>query len=624
MSSFLGTTVFEGDVKIKPNVQPNTFGHGDLEVCRDVIIRGDLTVQGEQSDHQVTTFIVEDNIIAVGQPPTGAGKDGGMMISRHIDDITAGKVAESGTAQSGTLNTITLTAGANGTDDHYNNWYIQVVAGPGTGEKKVITDYTGATTLATVDSDWSVTPTAASDYELYNKARIGMIWDETNDEAAFIGTTDDHNALNPIINTYCDLHVRRIIQEHAQECVYYVGMHGDDADAGFHINEAKLTFGAAITAAAAETPDTNNQIVIVCFDACEYNEDLSIPEWIHVAAPNAKLTGTITLANNSSAKFREQTISSGTAVTKSATNGFASVEIDIMTLTSMADGVSNTGMGSTLKFANKKLEVEDGTAISSTNGSISAVLCDIEITGTGTAVNIATGATINLRASQITGSGTALAVSGTLNGHINKISATTAYNITAAGTNNLFIGEISGTETTAGTSNRLAAGVLTSKGDLLTRTATEYIRHGVGTDTYLLQSDSSTGTGLTWFDPAALMIPTQATYTLVKDRVKITNPNYQTIAYFPWLDSRYSSYTNGIIILRVAIFARDLEIRFRDVTNGVTLHASDPVVISASGSVSITLNANPASDASVELQARKSAPGGMNPEVRGCVLEYDN
>jgi len=203
-------TIYQGDVLIKGNSDPATFGNGSLTV------EGDLTVLGAQSNHQVETFIVKDNIIAIGEPPVVAGKDGGSIISRHIDDITNGPVIESGTAQAGSAATITLDPGANGASGFYNKWYIKITAGPGVGEKKLITGYVGASRIATVGSAWSVTPTAASSYELFNKARIGMIFDETNDEVAMIATVDDHTASNPTVSDYCDMHVGRIIQEIAQ------------------------------------------------------------------------------------------------------------------------------------------------------------------------------------------------------------------------------------------------------------------------------------------------------------------------------------------------------------------------------------------------------------------------
>jgi hypothetical protein len=532
MSSYLGTTVFEGDVKIKPNVQPAIFGAGDLEVCRDVLIRGNLTVEGEQSDHQVTRMIIEDNLTGLNQPPTSAGRDTGIIMSRHIDDIVGGPVAESDTAQGGASTSITLAADSNATDDYYNDWYIKITAGPGSGEVKEITDYNGTTKVATVDSAWATSPTSSSDYELYNKLRIVAMWDESEDEFAIVGTTDDHTTNVVNVSEYCDLHVRRIIQELSQECVYYVGKHGDDADTGYHISEAKLTFGAALTAAASESPDSANQIAIICFDSCEYTENLSIPSWVHVLALNAKLSGAITLANNSSAAFREQEISSGTAVTKSSANGFAEAKINVMTLTDSANGVSNSGLNSSLKFTNKKLEVDDGVAISNSatgTGTLTAVLCNVDIIGTGTAVQVGENATSNVRASKIAGTGTALSVGGTLNSHIEAISATTAYNIASTGTNNIFVGDISGTETVAagGTSNRIHADVLNTKGDLLTRTDTEYIRHPVGTDTYILISDSAETTGLKWVDP----LTTNTAISVQEEGTNVANTPHHTLNF---------------------------------------------------------------------------------------------
>jgi hypothetical protein len=74
--------------------------------------------------------------------------------------------AHSGTAQAGGANSITLAAGASGTDDLYNGMPIDLTGGPGSGEVNVITDYNGTSKVATVQRTWTVTPTAATTYSI--------------------------------------------------------------------------------------------------------------------------------------------------------------------------------------------------------------------------------------------------------------------------------------------------------------------------------------------------------------------------------------------------------------------------------------------------------------------------
>ena len=611
-------TVFKGNVHIQPNVDSAAFGDGSLTV------EGDLLVKGVRSEHQVDIMVIEDNLTALNEPPQTPGRDGGIIISRHIDDFTTGPVAESGTAQGGSFTNITLDASANAADNYYNNWYIKITAGPAVGEIKEITDYIGATKIATVDTSWTVVPTAASTYELYNKLRVVAMFDESEKEFAIVATTDDHTVDVVDIKGYCNLHVGKIIQGVAEECIYYVGMHGNDSDSGFHIMEAKLTFTAALAAAAAESPDAVNQIAIVCVDGCDYEENISIPSWVHVFAPNAKLSGTIIVANNSSVKFREQEISAGTAMTKSDADGFAEATIEIMTLTSTANGIDNSGSNSKLKFTNKKLEVEDGIAITNSatgTGSVTAILCDIEITGTGTAIQVAASATVNARVAQITESGTGMAldVGGILNAHIGRIDTTTAYSIAATGINNMFIGEINGTETVAGggTSNRIYSGALTSKGDLLTRTTAEYIRQPVGTDSYILQADSTLTTGLKWVDPMTVIAASsKASHSLVSSEISVNTTTLTQIAYFDWDNAEYGSSTSGKIFFNLVKSNRDLEIQVYNETTAASLGS---VVFTTSGfkNLSFTL---PVADAVLSIRVSKQMGGGTNPEIYGLQL----
>jgi phosphoribosylcarboxyaminoimidazole (NCAIR) mutase len=109
-----------------------------------------------------------------------------------------------------------------------------------------------------------------------------------------------------------------------------------------------------------------------------------------------------------------------------------------------------------------------------------------------------------------------------------------------------------------------------------------------------------------------------ASYQLVGPQASASSTNFTAIGYFPWLDSRYSSYTSGIVVLRATIGDRNLNIRLRDVTNAATLGSA---TVSSTGSTSFSVT-NPASDAQVELQISKSANGGTNPLIFGVVLEF--
>ena len=81
--------------------------------------------------------------------------------------LTASQAVVTGTAQAGsTSTTIVLASGASAVDDFYNNMYVTITGGTGSGQVRRITDYVGSTKVVTVDSAWTTTPDATSTYSL--------------------------------------------------------------------------------------------------------------------------------------------------------------------------------------------------------------------------------------------------------------------------------------------------------------------------------------------------------------------------------------------------------------------------------------------------------------------------
>jgi hypothetical protein len=62
------------------------------------------------------------------------------------------------TAAGGAAGSITLDASASATDDFYNNTLVQIVGGTGAGQSRIISDYVGATKVASVASNWVTNP----------------------------------------------------------------------------------------------------------------------------------------------------------------------------------------------------------------------------------------------------------------------------------------------------------------------------------------------------------------------------------------------------------------------------------------------------------------------------------
>ena len=75
--------------------------------------------------------------------------------------------AVAGTAQNGgSANTIKLASGASASAGFYVGQQITLTAGPGAGDVKSIVAYDGATKIATVDTNFSATPTSTTTYSI--------------------------------------------------------------------------------------------------------------------------------------------------------------------------------------------------------------------------------------------------------------------------------------------------------------------------------------------------------------------------------------------------------------------------------------------------------------------------
>jgi hypothetical protein len=91
--------------------------------------------------------------------------------------LTASEADVSDTAQAGsTSTTIALAAGSSATDDVYNGRYITITGGTGSGQLRVISDYVGATKVATVSAAWTTTPDATSTYtiSIFSSSSVGQ------------------------------------------------------------------------------------------------------------------------------------------------------------------------------------------------------------------------------------------------------------------------------------------------------------------------------------------------------------------------------------------------------------------------------------------------------------------
>lgn len=235
-----------------------------------------------------------------------------------------------------------------------------------------------------------------------------------------------------------------------QNNVYYVSKVGNDNNAGRTPHNAFLTFGTAIAAVNAQTPSTTNRFSIVCLDGGRYTENFTIPSWTSLVAPGASFIGALLLSDDSAflASSAERSAASGFCIGKSAGTGRAYANINRIVVGSGAIGIGCSS--GELGFNVDNIEVENGYGCGAApgGGRIDGEVDSIVVTGTGTAVGqLSGGSVININCNKIIDSGSGRAIqisSGILNVHAQEINCNAAYAATG-GTLNIVCSQLSGT-----------------------------------------------------------------------------------------------------------------------------------------------------------------------------------
>jgi len=204
----------------------------------------------------------------------------------------------------------------------------------------------------------------------------------------------------------------------------YVGKHGNDSDDGLTSGTAFKTFMAAITAAISSGLNQYNRYRIICNDAGNYTENLTIPAWIFIDALSAVIIGNHTMTDTCVMNIGKLVASSGTVITRTVTD--SSLRASLLCHSIAATGNTNvfdlTG-GSTLDLTLYRLSIENGTAIYlNNNGDISGYIGKIDIIGNGRAIGIYNAsASANLLINSITDSGSGTSVHMTADGTVNLV-----------------------------------------------------------------------------------------------------------------------------------------------------------------------------------------------------------
>jgi hypothetical protein len=133
-----------------------------------------------------------------------------------------------------------------------------------------------------------------------------------------------------------------------------------------------------------------------------------------------------------------------------------------------------------------------------------------------------------------------------------------------------------------------------------------------GADYILVSTSTITAT---WQErPAA----PKTNFTLASTELLATAPTYESVSFFAWDDSAYSSLSGGTLTMWINTTDLNIDIRLRDLTNNANL---GEVLAPAPGIIVVALT-NPPGDASIALQVRHSGAGTTHPQILGASLTY--
>lgn len=242
----------------------------------------------------------------------------------------------------------------------------------------------------------------------------------------------------------------------------FVGKHGQDVNTGTTSSNAVLTFNRAMTLAAALNPQSTNPVSVVCLDAGRYTENITIPSYVQMYAPQAHVIGGITLGDQSiltlDTVYSSENNQTLLAKTTGTNTSFCHVnEIDGRNHSSIRNVRNTAGSGILFVTAAKIWVGASGQGIGDQSvgvGHIHVEVEDLYLAGTnalGVAGNL-TNSTIIVRGGHIleygnvTGTtGISVGSSGDIFITMNQIIADTAYNVNGAGNLRLLCPDVQGT-----------------------------------------------------------------------------------------------------------------------------------------------------------------------------------
>jgi len=206
-TSILKTTSTTGSTSISTGALVVSGGVG---IGENLYVEGNLIINGTTNITASAGNMFNDNVVIINNGASSVGNDGGFMINRFqssnndgTGDVVSDTAKYSSTVTDATTNTFVLASGASAADDYYKNWWIKITSNDASNNVRKITGYVGSTRTATISSNFSSVPIAASTINLYNKTYPLIAWQESSNKFIATFTTTESNVLNII--DYADM-----------------------------------------------------------------------------------------------------------------------------------------------------------------------------------------------------------------------------------------------------------------------------------------------------------------------------------------------------------------------------------------------------------------------------------
>ena len=266
----------------------------DLHAYNDIIVDGDMTVLGDVTAINVSTFTVEDNLIVANSGPANVKEDAGFIVRRPKSAIILDTAKFTGTASAaGTTTTIALATQTSRAAGFYVGWVVKLGGDIVDTVGALVTASTsGVNPVLTFDTTAAGSTTTSTTYSLFNQQYVGTIWDESTNMQTYYGfpREDLMGVIDPAGNAgdgnladYIDSRVRDL---HTSRDLYVDGIVksqlniedniivGNVGPSGLSTDHGFVTERSAVNVVTQDTPKLNDQVIDAAYTSGDATIDI--------------------------------------------------------------------------------------------------------------------------------------------------------------------------------------------------------------------------------------------------------------------------------------------------------------------------------------------------------------